>query len=169
MTTQSNAITKAFSWPKELFLVIGAALFLSLMSQLSIPLHPVPLTFQSVSVLLIGMVLGPRLGAYAVILYFAAGIVGLPVFANFSMGIGAFLDPAGGYLLGFLPAVIVGGYLAQRRWIISAAFFGTLIIFSFGFLFLSQLIGSSQAWILGVKPFLISEPIKLIILCLFMR
>lgn len=169
MTTESVTLSQRISWPKELSVVIGAALFLALASQISIPLQPVPLTFQSVTVLLIGMALGPRLGGYAIALYLVAGSLGLPVFANFYSGVGAFVGPAGGYLIGFLPAAILSGYLAQKKWTITAALLGTVVIFGSGYLYLSQLIGFSQAWLLGVKPFLISEPIKLMILCLFVK
>jgi biotin transport system substrate-specific component len=167
MTAETTVLPQRISWPKELSVVIGAALFLAIASQISIPLQPVPLTFQSITVLLIGMALGPRLGGYAVALYLVAGSLGLPVFANFYSGIGVFMGPSGGYLIGFLPAAVISGYLAQRNWTITAALLGTFIIFGLGFAYLSQFVGSTQAWLLGVKPFLISEPIKLMILCLY--
>src|SRR5690242_8292142 len=117
MNAESKTLSTPLAWPKEFTIVLGAALFLALASQISIPLQPVPLTFQSVTVLLIGMALGPRLGGYAIAMYFIAGCLGLPVFANFSFGPQVFLGASGGYLMGFLPAAVVSGYLAQRGWI----------------------------------------------------
>lgn len=169
MNTESAALSPSLSWPREFLMVISAALFLAIASQISIPLQPVPLTFQSVTVLLIGMGLGPRLGGSAVALYLIAGSLGLPVFADFQAGLAPFMGPTGGYLIGFLPAAILSGYLTQQHHKVLGALLGTVIIFGLGFVYLSHLVGSTQAWLLGVKPFLVSEPIKLLILCLFVK
>ncbi|HEV2614252.1 MAG TPA: biotin transporter BioY [Gammaproteobacteria bacterium] len=169
MNAESTTLSPSISWPRELSIVFGAALFLAIASQISIPLQPVPLTFQSITVLLIGMALGPRLGGYAIALYLVAGSLGLPVFADFHAGFATFMGPTGGYLIGFLPAAVISGYLTQQHWKVTGALLGTFIIFGLGFAFLAQYLGTAQAWALGVKPFLISEPIKLMILCLFVK
>ena len=169
MNAESATLSPSLSWPREFLMVVSAALFLAIASQISIPLQPVPLTFQSITVLLIGMGLGARLGGSAVALYLIAGSLGLPVFANFSAGLAPFMGPTGGYLIGFLPAAIISGYLTQQHHKILGALLGTAIIFGLGFVYLSHMAGSTQAWLLGVKPFLISEPIKLLILCLFVK
>jgi biotin transport system substrate-specific component len=163
-----------FFWPrdstliKHTLLILSGVLLLAGASQLSIPLYPVPLTFQSATVVLIGMTYGPRKGCYVVLTYLLAGVCGLPVFADFSSGIPVLYSPSLGYLLGFVPAVLLSGFLAQRGWgknVISsfaAAFLGVSVIFLFGVTALSQFIGWDNAIALGLVPFIISESIKLI-------
>lgn len=166
-------------WPaeknfiKEVVLVFAAAFLLALSSQVSIPWTPVPLTFQSATVLAIGMVCGARLGTYSVLTYLCAGAVGLPVFADLSGGLPYFFGPTGGYLLGFVPGAFVAGYFAQNglgKNIFSsflASFLGALPIFVFGSVVLSFFVGAKLSFLLGVKPFLLTELIKLFIVSLF--
>ena len=169
-TWQSIVCTPESSAILQLLVVLGATLLLAFSAQLSIPLVPVPLTFQSVTVVFIGMILGARLGAYTVLTYWIAGCMGCPVFANFSAGFAVFLGPTGGYLIGFLPAAALGGFLASTGFIRSiglsfiSAVLSALIIFLFGFLVLSHFVGVEKAWALGVKPFIFTETLKLILL-----
>lgn len=145
---------------KEMLLVLSATIILALSSQISIPLQPVPLTFESVTVLAIGMLLGARLGLYTVITFLITGAMGLPVFAELSGGMHVFLGPTAGYLLGFLPAVWISGYLAQKGYFKIAAIIGTVIIFSFGYLNLLLFLSPEKAWLAGVKPFMLTELVK---------
>jgi biotin transport system substrate-specific component len=160
-------------WAKEnslrrliLFILFGVTV-LALASQLSIPLEPVPLTFQSATVILIGMAYGPRYGTYVIATYLFLGACGLPVFADFSAGIAKFFGPTGGYLLGFLPAATFSGYLAQKGFAKTilrsfiAACIGVSLIFFLGVMFLAQFIGMDQAIKLGLMPFVGTELIKL--------
>jgi biotin transport system substrate-specific component len=87
------------------------AAVISLSAFLRIPTAPVPLTFQSAAVLITGYVLGPRLGAYAVILYTAVGLIGLPVFSS-GGGPAYVLSPTFGYILGFTLCAVITGYAA---------------------------------------------------------
>lgn len=152
---------------KALMLLFGVIL-LAAAAQLSIPLQPVPLTFQSTTVVLIGMALGARYGAYTMGAYLLAGFCGLPVFANFSAGPTCFAGPTAGYLIGFLPAAFVSGYLSQKgmaaHWLTSflAACLSVSIIFIFGIAWLALSVGWQAAFMVGFMPFIISEPIKLI-------
>src|SRR5262245_49962741 len=97
--------TLSIFWPKEnsflnqALLVFAGVIVLAFASQLSIPLQPVPLTFQSATVVLIGMVYGARYGTYTIATYLIAGACGLPVFINYSATLSHFLSPTGGYLL----------------------------------------------------------------------
>src|SRR5579862_9024378 len=100
-------------------LVIIGSLVLTLSAKIEVPFWPVPLTMQSLAVLVIGMAYGLRLGALAVLLYLAEGAVGLPVFAGTperGIGLAYMVGPTGGYLLGFLLAAWVLGLLAERGW-----------------------------------------------------
>lgn len=81
---------------------------------MSVPFYPVPLTMQTLAVLLVGALLGPRLGVAAVSGYLALGLAGAPVFHNGLGGPAVLLGPTGGYLLGFLPAAALMGLGA--RW-----------------------------------------------------
>lgn len=157
---------------KILLLIFGITV-LAIASQLSIPFQPVPLTFQSATVILIGMAYGPRHGSLVILGYYLAGICGLPVFADMSFGIQHFFGPTGGYLAGFLPAVFVSGYLAQAGFAKNiftsffAAILGASIIFAAGIMYLSQFIGLSQAISLGLLPFIWTEILKLMAVSLF--
>lgn len=162
-------------WPKQGFLLKQATLILfgvallAIASQLSIPLQPVPLTFQSVTVVLIGMAYGARGGASVITAYLIAGSCGLPIFADYSTGIEKLFGPTGGYLVGFLPAAWLSGYLAERglgQKVFSsfiAALLGVSLIFLMGVSYLATFLGWDQAIALGLMPFILSEPVKLIV------
>jgi biotin transport system substrate-specific component len=155
---------------KRMICLLASVVLLTIVSQFSIPLQPVPLTFQSTTVILIGMTLGPRDGTYVIAMYLIAGIIGLPVFEGFAGGLNKLLGPTCGYLIGFIPAAWVSGYLAQngfsKNMVTSfiAAFIGVAIIFLFGIAFLSQVIGFYAALTSGFAPFIASEIIKLFVL-----
>lgn len=99
----------------QLFWIITFALLTTFAAQLAVPTQPVPFTLQTALVLLSGAFLGSRNGAYSQLLYIAAGVIGLPVFAGFSFGIGRLFGPTGGYLLSFPFAAYLVGYLLERK------------------------------------------------------
>ena len=151
---------------KALLVVIGS-LLLAVSAQFKIPLYPVPVTGQTLVVLLIGMVYGPRLGGVTIAAYLLQGVIGLPVFAGGAFGIATLLGPTGGYLGGFLIAAIVLGFLAERgmgRGIVStmvAMMIGNLIIYVAGASWLASFIGAQKALTAGVFPFLYGDVLKL--------
>lgn len=152
-------------------ILIGVAL-LGVAAQIIIPWHPIPLTFQSAAVVLLGLVYGSRLGAITVLSYLVAGGLGLPVFAGLSSGWVVFSGESIGYLLGFIPAAYFGGLLAERGWAGSilttfiASLLSASIIFFTGLLVLSQFIGFQQAIWVGLMPFILTEPLKLLAIAL---
>lgn len=156
----------------NLLLVVGGALLIVLAAQIAVPLVPVPITLQSTAVLFIGMIYGWRLGVCAILLYLIAGLCGLPVFADFSCGPSVLLGPTSGYLLGFIPAAIVSGYLMQHGWAKSslkafaAGFVGTLPIFILGVMVLANFIGWHNAYIYGVQVFFGIELAKVVLLAI---
>jgi len=164
-----------FSQSTTLGLVLLGTLLLSLASQLSLPLQPVPLTFQSTTVLLLAALLGLRLGLASVLSYLGLGSLGLPVFANFSGGAAILLHSSAGYLWGFIPAVLTTGYLLEKSAknssirILLAVIAGTVVLFACGLAWLSQSLGLYLAFHFGLAPFLLSESIKMICLTLFIR
>ncbi len=155
--------TKPTFLRNSLLIVLGS-LLIALSAKVAVPLQPVPITLQSVAVLFVAMTMGWRLGGSAVLLYLLEGLVGLPVF---SVG---FLSPQMGYLIGFLFAAVLGGYLAEHGWgkhfmtTIVAAGLATLVILGCGYFVLAHFIGFNSAFILGVKPFLFGDSLKIIFL-----
>ena len=170
----NNAPMQSVFWPrdnsilKQTLLVLSGVLLLAFAAQLSVPLRPIPLTFQSVTVVLIGMTFGLRYGTYVVAAYLIAGIIGIPVFADYSDGIAKLFGPTAGYLIGFLPAAMLSGYLAQKGWAktipgsFGAALLGVCVIFICGVTVLAQSVGMQNAVAFGVMPFIVAEPVKLV-------
>ncbi len=123
-STASQATLIAALWPtakgsavvRNVLLVLMGSAFVAVSAQIKVPLWPVPITGQTFSVLIVGMVLGWRLGSATLLLYMAEGAVGIPVFAKFSGGLGVISGPTGGYIIGFVLAAGIVGYLAERGW-----------------------------------------------------
>jgi biotin transport system substrate-specific component len=131
-----------------------------------LPFSPVPITLQTLAVVLAGLVLGARGGAMSQLAYLGLIAVGLPFDAN-GVGPAAFFGPTAGYLIGFVPAAFVAGYLAERfsakSWWgnFAAALVGMLAIYLVGFLWLGIMIGSMEkAIMVGVLPFIVLDLVK---------
>jgi len=92
----------------QALLVLGGSVLVAVAAQISVPMLPVPMTLQTLAVLLVGLSLGARLGALALIAYLLEGAAGLPVFANFNNGL-AFFGPTAGFLLGFVMMALLAG------------------------------------------------------------
>lgn len=154
--------------------LIGAgAATVALLAQVEIPMWPVPITGQTLGVMLVGATLGAWRGAAALLTYLVAGLAGLPVFAGLTGGIASVAKPSFGFIIGFVFAAALIGWLAQRNWdrrpILSlVAFFGaSLVPFVFGvpymWVALEQL-GTDMNFALamqyGVTPFIIGGIVK---------
>ena len=150
-------------------LVVFGSLLLAVSAQFKIPLYPVPVTGQTLVVLLIGMTYGPRLGGVTIAAYLFEGALGLPVFAGGAAGVAVLMGPTAGYLFGFLLAATAMGYLAERgigRTVVStiaAMVIGNCVIYLCGALWLANFIGSDQAIAAGVLPFLYGDALKLVV------
>lgn len=125
----------------QIFWVISFSILTALSAQVVVPVQPVPFTLQTMLVLLSGAFLGSKNGAYSQLVYLSAGIIGLPVFAGFGLGLPVLLGPTGGYLLAFpLAAYIVGAIIentGSKISVILSMIVGTLTILFIGALFLS--------------------------------
>ncbi len=166
----SSALTQAL-------FVMGGVGFLTLMAQVAIPVpgSPVPVTGQTLAVLLIGTTYGARLGVTTFATYLLAGISGAPVFApsatSANHGIDRLLGATGGYLVGMLVASLLLGYLADRRadqkfkTSFPALFFGDAVIFFFGLTWLhfSLELSWSATLAAGLTPFIFGELLKIAI------
>ncbi|MDN3563408.1 biotin transporter BioY [Paeniroseomonas aquatica] len=147
-------------------LALGGSLAIAASAQIQVPIQPVPMTLQSLLVLLVGVAYGPRLGAATLLLYLGEGVCGLPVFAGFRAGPAALAGPTGGFLLGFVPAAALAGWLAARGWAQGvwrgAALFlmGHAVILAAGCAWLAGLVGVERAIALGLLPFLPGSVVK---------
>ncbi|EYT66778.1 BioY family protein [Curtobacterium flaccumfaciens UCD-AKU] len=97
-------------------LVAGGALFTAAMAQLELPMWPVPITGQTLAVVLVGATLGARRGMLSLLVYAVAGLAGAPFFADLQGGLQALALPSFGYVIGFIPAAGLVGWLARRNW-----------------------------------------------------
>lgn len=139
---------------------------LAVSAYISIPLGSVPLTLQVFAVLLAAMVLGPRLGLLSVLAYLVLGLVA-PVYSGGASGLAVLFGPTGGYLIGFIPAVLLAGWLAIHRrasvlWLVLAGVAGLMPLYGLGASWLAvQLdLGASAAIATGVAPFLGLDVLK---------
>ncbi|WP_457750923.1 biotin transporter BioY [Thermococcus sp.] len=137
---------------------------------ISIPLGPVPVTFQVMMVILSGLILGSRLGFMSQFLYVLAGAVGFPVFSGFSGGMAHIFGPTGGYLVAFPLAAFVTGYFSERGGFdFVKSLFGSLVglgvIYILGWLWLSFYLGGAfkTAFEVGVLPFIGLDVLKILI------
>ena len=161
------------SLPLQLGAVIAGSLLLWASAKVQVPFYPVPITLQTFAVLVIGAAFGWRLALATVALYLAQGAMGLPVFAGTpekGIGLAYMAGPTGGYLLGYLPAAAVLGWLAERGWdrnaitMALAMLIGNIVIYVPGLFWLGTVVGWDKpvlAW--GLTPFLLGDLLKLVL------
>jgi biotin transport system substrate-specific component len=147
-------------------------------AQITVPIEPVPFTFQVLAVILSGLLLGPRYGALAQAIYVLVGAVGVPVFAGFRGGLGIVFGDTGGYLLAYPFAAAVAGLAAravandQRRRALSASLLcgcaALVVIYALGATWLSVIADLSPAAALatGVLPFVVFDLVKVVVAAL---
>ena len=163
---------------RNLMLAVAGSLLLWISAKISIPFWPVPLTMQTLVVLMIGMAFGARLGAATVALYLLEGAAGLPVFSGTpekGIGLTYMMSTTGGYLFGFVVAAGAVGFLAERGWdrnlstTALAMLIGTVLIYIPGVLWLGMVLGWDKpilSW--GLTPFLAGDALKLVIAAVLM-
>ena len=152
----------------DLVLVAAGAALTAGAAQLFIPLWPVPITMQTLAVLLVGSTLGAARGAASMGLYLLLGLVGLPVYSEGASGAAVLFGPTGGYIVGFVFAAALTGWLAQRNWdkkFLGAALSflaGTVVIFAFGLVWLSLALSANleQTLSWGLYPFILGGIVK---------
>jgi len=164
------------SLQRDLLLVVACGTLMGLLAQIAVPLPftPVPVTGQTLGVLLIGALLGSRRGALALLVHLAEGLAGLPVFAEGNtawtltrLGVPAIIGPTAGYLFAFPVAAFVVGWLAERGWdrrpltAAGAMLIGQAVIYAGGLSWLSFYVGIASAVPLGMLPFLAGDAVKL--------
>ena len=163
-------------WPRahagrDALLIVAGSLFVALCAQIRVdlPFTPVPITGQTLGVLLVGAALGARRGALSLMLYLAEGAMGWPVFAGGAAGALYLLGPTGGYLVGFVPAAWLVGALAERGWdrrpgrMFLTMALGNAVIYLLGVLWLARFVGLPAALVKGMVPFLPGDALKILL------
>jgi biotin transport system substrate-specific component len=156
------------NWLRLSVLVVFGSALLTLSAKLNLPLPLVPMTLQTLVVLLVGAAYGARLGAATVLAYLAEAAIGFPVLAGPVGGLAPMVGPTAGYLLGFVVAAFVVGWFAERGWdrsvvrLFAAMAIGHVAILALGFAWLAygMHLGAEKAWLAGVVPFLAGSLIK---------
>lgn len=146
--------------------VLLGSLFLAVSSWIEVPMYPVPMTMQTFAVTLVGAFYGWRLGTLTVLAWLGEAMIGLPVLAGGAGGIAHFAGPTLGYLVAFPLMAALVGFAAERGWTrnIVAGFtvmlLANALCLTIGGAYLASLIGSDQALIHGVIPFMLGGVLK---------
>jgi biotin transport system substrate-specific component len=171
-TLRATVFPRSTVMTKAGFVIAGVA-FLSLLAQIAVPVpgSPVPVTGQTLGVLLLATSYGATLGTTTFLFYLLVGALGVPVFANGGSGLDRIVGATGGYLVGMLLTSALLGYLGGRKWdqkfktALPAMLIGNVLTFALGLLWLNQFTGKDWAWTIsaGFTPFIIGEILKIAI------
>lgn len=161
------------TWLSDIALVVAGTALVAVLAQVAIPLWPVPVTGQTLAVLLVGASLGAARGAASLSLYAILGAIGLPIYSDSSSGWSVLLGPTGGYIIGFIVSAAVVGWAAERSWDrgwykpIITFVGGSLVVFAIGLPWLAVSLGQlglpndlQSVLIAGFYPFIIGGLIK---------
>ncbi len=161
------------TWASDAALVIAGTALVAVLAQVAIPLWPVPITGQTLAVLLVGAGLGAVRGAASLSLYALLGAIGLPIYSEASSGWSVLLGPTGGYIIGFIASAAIVGWAAERSWDrgwykpIITFIGGSLVVFAFGLPWLAVSLGQlgfpndlQSVLVAGFYPFIIGGLIK---------
>ena len=161
---------------KYFLITILGSILLTISAKVKIPFYPVPMTMQTFAVLLVGITFGWRIGVATISLYLFEGVIGLPIFAGTpekGVGLIYFTGPTMGYLIGFLFATFIAGYLNFKTnifFIFIKLILSVSIIYILGILWLGNLIGWDKPLLqLGVTPFLLAELFKISLLTILVK
>ncbi len=183
-TTLSQAVLGSQSIAHKALLVLAGSAFIAVAAQISVPMLPVPMTLQTLAILMVGFAYGSRLGAATLVAYLLEGAMGLPVFANAMNGL-AFAGPTAGFLVGFVAMAWAAGFAAERglaKGVVGTALSALLIsallyipglawpmlvagAFGFDASWVSADFGSYY-WAYFVAPFLLGDAVKAVIAAL---
>ena len=161
---------------KYLLTIFLGSLLLTISAKIKIPFYPVPMTMQTFVVVLMGATFGWKIGVTTISLYLLEGIIGFPVFAGTpekGLGLIYFMGPTMGYLIGFLFAAFLAGYLNLKTnifLIFLKLILSVSIIYILGILWLGHLIGWDKPLLeLGLMPFLLAELFKISLLTIITK
>lgn len=170
----SRPSTRGRAFAMDAALVLAGVVVVALLAKVSFYIGPVPITGQTLGVILVGAALGARRGAVSLTSYMLLGLAGLPIFAGPIAGPAYVLAPSFGFIVGFIPAAFVAGWFAQRAWdrrpvlafvgFVAASIIPFLIGVPYMALILANVIGADVSFgsIMGagVLPFIVPGLIK---------
>ncbi|MBQ9327794.1 MAG: biotin transporter BioY [Solobacterium sp.] len=156
------------------------AAVISVLSPLAIPLSTeVPISLATLAVMLAGALIGSKLGTFAVLIYILLGMIGIPVFANYSAGAGVVFGMTGGYIIGYLPLAFLTGWIYERfgrkksgvmEYVVLfvGMLVGTVVLYVIGTIWFMRYTGMSLAASLAacVIPFIPGDLLKMVVVCL---
>jgi biotin transport system substrate-specific component len=166
---------------RDVFLALAGTALIAIAAKIKVPFYPVPMTLQTLAIILIAASFGLRLGTVTVLAYLVEGAVGLPVFANTPPAIAGpayFLGPTGGFLVGFVLLAIAVGYATNRGWdhsipkLFVSMLLGEIVMFALGFAWLAWFaalstgangLGVEKALAGGVAPFMLGDLLKIVL------
>ena len=151
-------------------LILGGSMFIAMAAQVSVPMFPVPMTLQTLAILIVGLTFGSRMGAAALLAYLAEGAVGLPVFAN-GANTAALVGPTAGFLFGFVGMAWLAGLAVEKgmaRGVVSTAVCGiavSLLLYVPGLAWPAAVMGKGAGalWTYWMAPFLLGDAVKAVI------
>lgn len=161
-------------------MIVAASLFIAIAAQVAVPMWPVPITLSTLAVLTVGLSLGPRMGALAVLTYLAEGAMGLPVFANGGAGLAYMTGPTGGFLLGYVAMAYIAGLAARASLLVmlGATLAASVLLYVPGLawpLAVASAMGVDASWASSeaaalwsgwMQPFLIGDALKAVLAAL---
>jgi biotin transport system substrate-specific component len=174
----SHATLASRYWPEKSSLVSQALLavvgsmIVAVAAHISVPMLPVPMTLQTMAVLAIGATFGARLGAATLALYAVEGAAGMPVFSPIADGYPGLMGPTGGYIIGFILAAGLVGYLVERGWgrnvgkLFLACIAGAAVLYVPGLLWLGSFVGAEKVFEYGLNPFIMGDTVKAAVVAL---
>lgn len=166
-TVISNFESRQWLLARDAALIFSAAVLTAICAGIKFQIGVVPVTLQTLVVLLSGILLGSKRGAASQIAYVSAGLAGVPWFSN-GGGLQYIISPTFGYLVGFIVAAYVVGFFAERGWdkkiitLIAALLIGNVCIYFFGLLWLSKFIPQELLFGVGFYPFIIGDALKIL-------
>ena len=165
--------SKTLALVKDIILILIFTLLTAISAKLKIEIGTVPITGQTFAVLLSGALLGSKRGVLAQIFYLLGGLAGIPWFSR-GGGISYLMSPTFCYIIGFVLAAFVVGFLCERGFdrkidsAILAMFLGNVLIYFPGLLWLSKFVGFGKVLEIGLYPFIIGDIIKLFLAALIL-
>lgn len=173
-TTLSQALIGTDGTMRKVALVLAGSAFIAVAAQISVPMVPVPMTLQTLAILIVGFAYGARLGAATLIAYLGEGAMGLPVFANGGGTLPYMMGPTGGFLLGFVVMALLAGLAADRGLTRSflptalVALAASAIIYVPGLIWPALTLGTewSALWAGWMSPFLAGDALKAVLAAL---
>ncbi len=154
---------------KEIVLILFFSLLTAISSKIKIEIGVVPITFQTFTVFLSGIILGSKRGALSQLTYLILGLLGLPLFSR-GGGIYYIFSPTFGYIIGFIFASYISGFIKEYKLNLLLSLlvliFANITIYIFGLLYLINFIPKEKLLMIGLYPFIVGDLYKIFLLLL---